>query len=97
MPAFVFDQTQRFLSSLYGFVAASNSSPHVPPIHTDIVYRAVGAEIGEAGERRLQGIWCTPRVLISPEAIANSRCFTLPSPDTFPAIATLYGGSVNTI
>ena len=26
---------------------------------------------------------------ISPEAIANSRCFTLPSPDTFPVIATL--------
>ena len=35
-------------------------------------------------------------VLISPQAIANSRCFTLPSPDTFPAIGTLYGGSVNT-
>ena len=26
---------------------------------------------------------------ISPEAMANSRCFTFPNPDTFPPIGTL--------
>jgi hypothetical protein len=34
--------------------------------------------------------------LISPEAMANSRCLTRPKPDTLPSIFTLYGGSVKT-
>ena len=39
----------------------------------------------------------SPTCVISPAPIRNSRCLIQPSPDTFPRMGTLYGGSVKTI
>ena len=53
-------------------------------LHEDREVTRLGTSVFETG-------------LISPDAMANSRCLMIPRPLTWPSIATLNGGSVNTM
>lgn len=67
--------------------------PHMPPVHADLVDRAVLRVVAKQPENLWRKV-VNSSWLISPETIANSRCLTTPSPDTLPPMRTLYGGSV---
>ena len=69
-------------------VARRQHLGHVPPVHADEVDRAVDAHLDEAIEGGAQELGELGRV-ISPEAIANSRCLMAPEPPTCPWIGTL--------
>jgi hypothetical protein len=58
------------------------------PVHTDEVYRAMLAVSFQKPERSTQEGRNSASV-ISPDAMANSRCRIAPLPQTFPSIFTL--------
>src|SRR5258708_3426756 len=95
MPALSFDQTTRFLRTMSFFRPAFVSSVRCrQSMKTNRMAPSLEQDLAEHRNEDKKSVNSLSD--ISPDAIANSWCLTFPSPETWPSMGTLNGGSVST-